>query len=221
VAACAVVLVRRLTRSPRPALALARAWARLCLWLTGCRVHVSGLEVLQPGRRVVLMASHRSALDIPALLAALPVEQDVVFWSKQSLFRVPLLGQAMRALDFLAVDREHRLRAAPMLATTLELVRQGRSPLVFPEETYGPGGGELLPLQRGAFLLAIRAGLPIVPVGISGTARALPPETRLVRPTVVEVHLGEPIPVVPGQVSARRRLEAATRTALLSLGAGR
>jgi len=103
-----------------------------------------------------------------------------------------------------------------MLTETLELVRRGRAPLVFPEETYGSGDG-LLPLKRGAFLLAIRSGLAIVPVGITGTGRALPPETRLIRPTRVRVRFGEPIPVVAGQVSARRELERATRAALSRL----
>jgi 1-acyl-sn-glycerol-3-phosphate acyltransferase len=119
----------------------------------------------------------------------------------------------MRALDFVPVDRVERRKAVAMFGASLELVRRGRSPLVFPEETYGSPDG-MLPFQRGGFLLASRSGLPVLPLGISGTEQAFPPDAFVVRPTTVVVRFGEPIAVDSLGVSERDLLERRTRAAI-------
>jgi len=189
---------------------MARLWGRVCIWGTGCRLVVEGADRLDARDRYVLMANHQSALDIPVLMAVLPAEWRTVFWAKQSLFRVPVLGWAMRMLGHMPIDRVNRLSAGSMLAETRRRVADGRAVLVFPEETYGPGD-QLLPFQRGGFLVAVRTGLPIVPVAVAGTRSALPPRSRLLTPTTLTVRFGTPIATRELTVTDRPALVERTR----------
>ena len=211
-ATVAVVAVG-LARSPLPGLRVARAWGRLCLRLAGCALRVDGRERIDPGARYVVMANHQSNMDIPALLAALPVQLQTSYWAKESLFRVPFLGAAMRAMGFVPVDRVNRSSAAAMFAASLQLVRDGRSPLVFPEETLAPDD-DLLPFQRGGFLMAIKSGLPVLPVGVKGTRDVLPPGSRRFKPGPVRVRIGEPIPTADLKVTEREELAERVRAAV-------
>ena len=97
-----------------------------------------------------------------------------------------------------------------MLAETMREVESGSSPLVFPEETWTLDG-RLLPFQRGGFLVALKTGLPILPVGLEGPRLVLPPDEGLIRPQPVTVRIGPPIPTRGLGVSHRRDLTAATR----------
>lgn len=197
-------------------LAIVHGWARSCLVVAGCRLRVEGLDRLDRGRRYVVMANHASALDPEVLLAAVPAGLRCTLWAKRSLFRRPFLGRAMRAAGFIPVDREDRSGAPQLLAETARQLRQGRSVLLFPEETYGPGD-VLLPFQRGGFLLALKEGLPILPVGVEGARAALPPRSRVVRPTPLVVRFGEPVETAGRAVSDRRRLMAEVRDAISGL----
>jgi 1-acyl-sn-glycerol-3-phosphate acyltransferase len=126
------------------------------------------------------------------------------------LFDIPFLGWAMRSAGFIPVDREDRSTAAATIKRTLVEVAIGGSPLVFPEETWTLDG-RLLPFQRGGFLVAIKSGLPILPVGLEGPRVVLPPDEGLIRPQPVTVRIGSPIPTEGLGVSQRRELTAATR----------
>jgi 1-acyl-sn-glycerol-3-phosphate acyltransferase len=203
------------------ALWIARLWARLCLLITGCRLAVSGAANIDPEQRYVIMANHQSALDIPVLLAVLPVPLRITFWAKKSLFSIPVLGWAMLAMGYIPIDRVQRANAVGMFLDSLDISRQGRSVLVFPEETYARGE-TLLPFQRGGFLFAIKTGLPILPIGIEGTRIALAPGSRMIEPSVISVRIGEPLPTGTLKVSDRRQLTGTVRTTLIELaGAAR
>jgi len=198
---------------------MARLWGQLCIWGTGCPVRVEGLARLDLDRRYVVMANHQSALDIPVLMAVLPAAWRTVFWAKESLFRIPVLGWAMRMLGHMPIDRVNRSLAGRVIAETLRRVEDGRSVLVFPEETYGPGD-RLLPFQRGGFVFALKTGLDVLPVGLLGTRSAAPPDSRLVSPTTVTVRFGEPIPTSSVSVAERAALTERTRAAIAQLSAG-
>ncbi len=205
VAAVAAGLVSR-----RGAGRVVHLWGRLLLRLVGVRVTVEGLERLDPGARCVIMANHESALDIPALLAALPAALELRFLAKKSLFGVPFLGWAMTSAGFVPVDRGDRSTAPAMLSRTLDEVRRGGSPLVFPEQTWTTDG-RLLPFARGGFLVALKTGLPILPLGLEGPRLVMPPGEGVVRPRPVTVRVGEPILTAELRVSALGDLMARTR----------
>jgi 1-acyl-sn-glycerol-3-phosphate acyltransferase len=198
------------------ALWVAWLWARLCLWLTGCRLQVSGRSNIDPQRRYIVMANHQSPLDIPVLLAVLPVALRITFWAKKSLFSIPILGWAMRAMGYVPIDRVQRVTAGRMFFESLDLSRQGRSMLVFPEETFSRGGS-LLPFQRGGFLFALKTGLPVLPVGIEATRTALPPDSHTIHPTRISVRIGRPIETETLQVSDRADLTQVVRSAIIEL----
>jgi len=196
--------------SRRRAVLVAHLWGRACLRLAGVQVVVEGLEHIAEGERYVIMSNHESGLDIPVLLTALPTSLELRFLAKKSLFSVPFLGWAMRSSGFVPVDRIDRSSAVGMLAQTLSEVQRGSSPLVFPEETWTLDG-RLLPFQRGGFLVALKTGLAILPVGLEGPRMVLPPDEGLIRPQPVTVRIGRPIQTSDLGVSRRRELTDMTR----------
>lgn len=189
---------------------LAGSWGRVCMWGAGCPVHVQGLERIDPEGRFVVMVNHQSALDIPLLIGVVPAEWQTVFWAKESLFRIPVLGLAMRTLGHMPIDRVNRRTAVRMLQESTERIAGHRSVLVFPEETYSREPG-LLPFQRGGFVLALKTGLPILPVGIAGTRDALPPGRHLITPGTLRIRFGDPISTAGLGVSSRQTLSDRTR----------
>jgi len=196
--------------SQRGAARIAHLWGRLCLRLAGVPVKVEGLDHIEAGDRYVIMANHESSLDIVVLLTALPASVELRFLAKKSLFAIPFLGWAMKSAGFIPVDRENRSTAAATLNQTLEEVVHGGSPLVFPEETWTTDG-RLLPFARGGFLVSLKSGLPILPVGLEGPRLVLPPNEGVVRPQPVTVRVGEPISTAGLGVSSRSDLIDRTR----------
>jgi 1-acyl-sn-glycerol-3-phosphate acyltransferase len=166
-------------------------------------VRVEGADRIPAGAVVVYMANHESWLDIPALTLAVPGQ--VRFLAKKSLFAVPFLGWAMYAMGFIPVDREHRSTAVRSFEAAAERIRAGRSVLLFPEETR-THDGSLLPFQRGGFLIALKAGLPIAPVGLEGARRCMPKHSYLLRPGTITVRFGELVPTAGLGVTAKSRL---------------
>ncbi len=165
----------------------ARVWARLVLLGGFVRLKVQGADRVPRDTPVVFMSNHESWLDIPALLAAIPVQ--VRFLAKKSLFSWPFFGWAIASMGFIPVDRENRRTAIKSFEDAAARIRAGRSVLIFPEETRTVDGN-LLPFQRGGFLIALKAGIPIVPVGLNGPRRCLPKHSYLVRPGTVTVRFG-------------------------------
>ena len=168
----------------------ARWWARMILAPMLVRLRREGAEQVPKDGPVVFMANHESWLDIPALLALIPVQ--VRFLAKKNLFAIPFFGWAITAMGFIPVDRKNRRTAVKSFEEAAERIRRGRSVLIFPEETRSRDAN-LLPLQRGGFLIAIKAGIPIVPVGIDGARRCLPKFSYLLRPGPITVRFGAPI----------------------------
>lgn len=188
-----------------------RLWGRIILWAALVRRRVEGRELVPRDGPVVFMANHESWLDIPVLLASIPVQ--VRFLAKKSLFRIPFLGWAMRAMDFIPVDRENRREAIKSFEEAAQHIRTGRSVLIFPEETRTRDGG-LLPFQRGGFLIAIKAGVPIIPVGLDGPARCLARASYLLRAGRVKVRFGDPIPTAGLGVTAKEALMVQVRESI-------
>jgi 1-acyl-sn-glycerol-3-phosphate acyltransferase len=197
--------------SQRAAARVSHLWGTVCLWITGVPVVLEGLGHVAEGQRYVIMANHESSLDILVLLAVLPPSVELRFLAKKSLFGIPFLGWAMTSAGFIPVDREDRSTAVATLKRTLDEVKRGGSPLVFPEETWTTDG-RLLPFARGGFLVALKSGLPILPVGLEGPRLVLPPNQGVIRPRPVTVRIGEPIPTSGIAVSRLRELIRSTRS---------
>jgi 1-acyl-sn-glycerol-3-phosphate acyltransferase len=167
----------------------ARAWAWLILKTTGVRVVVSGLERLDPSRSYVFAANHQSIYDIPILFASLPYQLRIV--AKQSLGRVPFLGWHLRRTGHLLVDR--RNPGADIVLKMKRLVGERHSLIVFPEGTRSVEG-TLGRFKKGSFLVAIDAGLPVVPVSIRGSRHVMKKGRLMVCPGEVVLTVHPPVP---------------------------
>lgn len=188
-------------------------------WLraAGIRVRREVEAPLDPAGRYVFMANHASYLDIPAMMATLPTETR--FMAKKGLFMLPVVGQAMWAGGFIGVDRADRSRARETFAAAVRELEGRASVLIFPEGTRSRSG-QLQEFQRGGFLIAIRSGRPIVPVGIEGSFEAQPRGTWVVRPGEIVVRYGRPIEVGSLGVRGREELSARVRERMAALLAG-
>jgi 1-acyl-sn-glycerol-3-phosphate acyltransferase len=175
-------------RSGNAAHRCARAWARLILKTTGVRVRTSGLEHLEAGRSYVFASNHQSLYDIPILFSAIPVQLRIV--AKASLGRIPFMGWHLLRAGHLLVDRR---RPGPDIVRKMRrLVGESSSLIVFPEGTRSQNG-EVQRFKKGPFLVAIDAGLPIVPVSIAGSRHVMSKGRLTVCPAEVELTLHEPI----------------------------
>jgi 1-acyl-sn-glycerol-3-phosphate acyltransferase len=198
----------------RWSLATIRVWAAGLLAVSGVRLVVHRPAELDLRASYVYLANHQSLFDIPALLLAVPGRIRMV--AKQSLFRIPVFGWAIAAAGFVSVDRADRTAARQSFAAAERQLRAGGSILLFPEGTRATGD-TLLPFKRGGFLLALRTGLPIVPVGVRGTRAVQPRGRRSIQPGVVEVRFGAPIVVADFGIRRKRELIAEVRRRLAEL----
>lgn len=171
---------------------MARKWAKLNLLTAGVRVTRSGGEKLDPEAPYIFAGNHASQYDIFVLEGYLG--HNFRWMAKKELFRVFLWGAAMRAAGYISVDRSHGREALKSLAEAARRIAGGTSVVVFPEGTR-TRDGSLGPFKAGAMQLAIKAGVPIVPVALRGTYAILPKGRLLVRPGRVHVSVGEPIDV--------------------------
>ena len=171
---------------------IARVWARIILWVSGLHVEVEGLEKLDSGGSYVLVSNHLSLTDTPVIMANLPLQFR--FFAKKGLFRIPFLGGHLRRAGHMEVVFDDPRAGFKTLAHAARMIAShGISMLVFPE-----GGrsetGVLREFKAGAAYLAIKAGVPAVPIGIQGTRECLPMGSVIVRPGRVKLTVGDPIP---------------------------
>ncbi len=178
------------TRTGNPVHRVGRMWSRSILAVSGIRVAVSGLERIDPARPYIFMSNHQSNFDIPVLLAHLPVQFR--WLAKAELFNIPVFGRAMRGAGYISIDRADREAAFKSLGEAAETIRKGVAIMIFPEGTRSLDG-TLKPFKKGGFVLAVDAGVPIVPVSIRGTHAIMPKRSWIIRPRDVTVEVGEPI----------------------------
>lgn len=188
---------------------VARVWSRGVLFFAGVRVLPTFEVPLDPKEQYVFMANHRSLFDIPALLTTLPGQTR--FLAKKSLFQIPIFGWALKMGGFVTIDRKDLGTARGSFADAVaQLEEAGVSVLVFPEGTRSLSD-ELLSFKRGGFLLALKSGLAIVPIGIAGSARVQPKKGLVIRPGAVGVNYGAPMAVQAFGVSRKTELIGAVR----------
>jgi 1-acyl-sn-glycerol-3-phosphate acyltransferase len=165
------------------------AWSPSALWLAGTRIALEPLPPLPDGP-VIFASNHESALDIWVLFCCLP--RSVRFVAKRELFDMPVFGWYMRLGGHVPVDRSNHTRAVASLRLAAETVRAGTSILVFPEGTRSRDG-HIQPFKKGSFVIAKDAGVPIIPIAISGSGAVTPSKVIAVHPGTIRVTAGDPI----------------------------
>jgi 1-acyl-sn-glycerol-3-phosphate acyltransferase len=168
-----------------------RRWAHDLIVASGLTVHVVGREHLDGVGACVYCSSHGSFIDPGALLEALP--GSVRFVAKRELFRVPGFGTALRLSGQIPLDRTDKDAAVDALSGAVQVLRSGKSAAIFVEGTRSRAGA-LQAFKKGAFVLAIQAQVPCVPVYIAGAQQLMPRGGFVPDPGTVEVRIGAPIP---------------------------
>jgi len=185
-----------------------------CFFRLVNRWEVGGREHVPKRGGVLLIANHTSYADPPIVGSACP--RPVHFMAKAELFRIPVLGFLIKRTHAFPVKRGGSDMAA--LRRGVRLLKEGRVLLIFPEGTRSPDG-KMLPLETGAAFIALASGAQVVPVGVDGADRVLPPRSPIVRPAKLRVRLGPPVPLddLRGERVTRDVLQIATDRMAASL----
>jgi len=195
--------------------AVPRIWSRWLLRAAGVRVEVHGLEHMDPSRPQIIAANHVSWFDVAALAAVVPKRYR--FIAKRELAAVPIWGRAWQAAGHIAIDRRDTQRAVAALDAAADIVRADHSTIIiFPEGTRSPTG-QLQPFKKGAFMLALRAGIEIVPTAVQGTHRILPRDSWRVRAGRIIVRFGPPVDSAAYDETTRDELVARVRSEIQAL----
>jgi 1-acyl-sn-glycerol-3-phosphate acyltransferase len=209
------LLATLLTFSRDVALVMARRfYAPALVRGTGARFEVDPLPDIDWSRPHIYAMNHQSTLDIVCAFEALPA--NLRFVAKHSLKYVPFLGWYMWATKMVFMNRAKGREAYRSLQEAGQRIREGASIIAFPEGTRSPDG-RLLPFKKGVFQLATEAGVPIVPVAIEGSHRVLPGNSWSIRPGLVRLRVGQPIPTAGRNAAQRAALMLEVREAIAAL----
>jgi len=207
-----VLIYAAISGNTDPVYRIGTLGARMALWLAGARLEIHGLDQIPSHRAVVFMANHQSNVDPPALLAVLP---RVLVLVKKEFFRVPILGRAMAACGFVPVDRRNREQALEAVEKGVQALKAGKSFLVYPEGTRSPDG-RLQRFKKGVFVMAIKAGAPIVPISVSGSNKIMPKGEFVIRPGRVRITFHEPVATEGSAMEDRQLIIDRVRQAILA-----
>jgi 1-acyl-sn-glycerol-3-phosphate acyltransferase len=192
----------------------ARAWSRAILWTFGSPIRVEGLERIDTSKPHLYVFNHISAVDIPLIYAHLPFPFRIM--AKKELFRYPFMGWYLRRAGEIPIDATNALHSMRSLKLGMEALRRGMPLVVFPE-----GGrskdGRIQPFLAGAFYVAIKAQVEIVPAALVGTFEMLPMDSFHIRPRPLAMVFGAPISTTGYDVRQMDQLAALAQTVVQDL----
>ncbi len=194
--------------------AIARGWSRILLAIAGVRVIAEGVEKLDPKKGYVLVSNHSSYFDIPVIMAALPLQFR--FFAKQGLFRIPFLGTHLQRAGHIPVMRGDARASLKSMSDGARMLRERNlSVLLFPEG--GRSIDHLAEFKEGTAYIAIKAGVPAVPIGLEGTRKIMRMHSFFVYPGTVHLRIGEPIKTADLTVRDREKLTRELHTRVAEL----
>jgi 1-acyl-sn-glycerol-3-phosphate acyltransferase len=190
---------------------LARGWSGWVVSFAGVKIVVDNRANLDTKQPYVFMANHASSLDIWALFRVIPRRVRMI--AKKQLGRIPLFGWVMWAGRFIFIDRKNGVAARRSIDEAGRRIHDGDSVVIFPEGTR-TRDGTLGPFKKGGFHLAVKAGVPIVPVALRGTRELMPRGSLLLRSGTITAVIGEPIPTQGLSEEERANLNDRVRSAV-------
>ena len=192
----------------------ARAWSWMIMKTIFSPVKVTGLDKIDTTKPHVYAVNHASALDIPVLYVNLPFQFRIAF--KKELLAYPVVGWHLKRSGQICIDQQNPSRSIGSIRAALKGLKDGMPLVIFPE-----GGrtsdGEIKPFLPGAFFLAIKAQVDIVPVALVGTYELLPMDTYHIKCRPLEMRVGEPIPTAGLTLRDMEALSAKVQKALEDL----
>ena len=211
-AAPPMLLYTILARETDSIYAVGRFGAQVSVWLSGAKLEVHGREKIRPGQAALYLANHQSNIDPPALVSILP---PVWIMAKKEFFNVPLLNIGMRMRGFIPIDRRNRASAIQSIDRAVEALKSGRPFIAFPEGTRSPDG-RVRRFKGGVFVMAIKAGVPVVPISVSGSRKVMAKGKFKMRPGTVRITFHDPLPTTGMAIEDRGRLRDAVRERILT-----
>ncbi len=193
---------------------VSRWWSRGMLRVTGSTYSVEGLEHIQGRGPYIMMSNHRSLVDTPLLIETLPFLFGFIV--KEELMRIPVFAAGMKSIGCVAVRRGGSKRDHDALSEVAKDVATGKNILIFPEGTRSPTDA-FLPFKKGGSILAIKAGVPVLPVAVSGTNRVIPARATTVSPGKLLLRVGMPISTEGLTLEDRDTLTEQVRAAIEAL----
>src|SRR5882724_8548630 len=194
---------------------ISRVWSRMLLAVSGVKMRITGLDKLDPSGSYVFVANHRSLMDTPVVLAHIPLQFR--FLAKKGLFLIPILGTHLRRAGHLPVVKDDPRASLKSMSDAAKIIRErGISVLLFPE-----GGrsrdDKLQEFKEGAAYIAIKAGVPAVPIVMTGTREVLPMGSMQIMSGIVELRIGDPIPTANLSLKDRTSLTQTLREKVVEL----
>jgi len=192
---------------------LGRFCIRTAGWMSRIRVRIHGQDKILPGRTYVFLSNHQGNCDAPILFHAIP--RDLRALVKKEMMNLPMLSIVLRQAKFVPIDRSDPNRARASIDLGARLLREGYSFLAFPEGTRSRDG-RLGAFKKGAFIMAMKARVPIIPITIANSSAIQPPGKYAIRPGVVDVIVHDPIETADYRLEDRDDVLELTRAAILS-----
>ena len=205
-----LLLYTVITRNPNPLYWAGINGVVFFVRLVGVRIRAVGTQRIPPGA-CLFVANHTSSADAPAVVGAIP--RRIAILLKESLFKWPIVGQAFLLAHFIPVNRGSRDSAIVSMEKAVAALREGQSFLIYPEGTRSPDG-RLQPFKKGAAVIAIKAGVPIVPVACSGAHRVMVKRSLVIHPGEILVEFLDPIDASAYTFEERDRLNDRVHDAL-------
>jgi 1-acyl-sn-glycerol-3-phosphate acyltransferase len=185
-----VVTLGRITGNENFIYTPVRFFVRIGLRLAGVRVEVAGLDRLDSAQTYVFTPNHQSVIEVPLMVTYLG--RNPAFLAKKELFKIPIFSYGIRQIGIVPVDRSNSAAAVESARRATHNLQRGKSYVVYPEGTRSPDGRPL-PFKKGAFLMAVDAGVPVVPVTVSGSFRVMPKGRVRIFPGIIRLTVHGPI----------------------------
>jgi len=188
-----------------------RFWSRWGLRLAGIKIDINGLGNIPSDGPLIFMGNHQGNFDILALTTAIPRRFSWI--AKKELFDVPLFGKAMRRAGYIPMDRSDGRHALKSINDVAEQIKNGSSVVIFPEGTRTKDGN-LLPFKKGGFLLAVKAGVPILPFTINGSMKINPRNRIELYPGTIRITFSMPVPTAINKREGHSELMKRVKSAI-------
>jgi 1-acyl-sn-glycerol-3-phosphate acyltransferase len=191
---------------------LAKFWTRSILFSAGVKLVIEGLEKVDKNKSYIFIGNHQSHFDVMAVFSVLPLKAR--FMAKKELYKIPLFGWALAATGTIKIDRSNREKSIVSMNNALERIKQGVSIAIFAEGTRSEDGS-IKEFKKGGFVLAIKGGIPIVPVSVSGSRFILRKHSFKVKPGKIKMVFSDPINTRKYSYQDREKLSELTRSIIL------